>query len=81
MYKLSPSLLAADFGILKQQLEELDKANVPYLHLDIMDGVFVPNLSFGLAVVQSIRKYTKIIFDVHLMIIEPERYVEQFAKA
>lgn len=81
MYKLSPSLLAADFGILKQQLEELDKANVPYLHLDIMDGVFVPNLSFGLAVVQSIRKYTKIVFDVHLMIIEPERYVEQFAKA
>lgn len=81
MYKLAPSLLAADFGILKQQLEELERADVPYIHLDIMDGVFVPNLSFGLSVVQSIRKYTKMVFDVHLMIIEPERYVEQFAKA
>lgn len=81
MYKLAPSLLAADFGILKEQLQELEKANVPYIHLDIMDGVFVPNLSFGLSVVQSIRKYTKMVFDVHLMIIEPERYVEQFAKA
>lgn len=59
MYKLAPSLLAADFGILKQQLEELERADVPYIHLDIMDGVFVPNLSFGLSVVQSIRKYTK----------------------
>lgn len=81
MYKLAPSLLAADFGILKEQLQELEKANVPYIHLDIMDGVFVPNLSFGLAVVQSIRKYTKMVFDVHLMIIEPERYVQQFVKA
>ena len=50
MYKLAPSLLAADFGILKQQLEELERADVPYIHLDIMDGVFVPNLSFGLSV-------------------------------
>ena len=81
MYKLEPSLLAADFGIIKEQLAKLDEAKVPYLHLDIMDGVFVPNLSFGLAVVESIRKYTKMVFDVHLMIIEPERYVEQFAKA
>ena len=79
MYKLAPSLLAADFGIIKEQLAKLDEAKVPYLHLDIMDGVFVPNLSFGLAVVESIRKYTKMVFDVHLMIIEPERYVEQFA--
>lgn len=81
MYKLAPSLLAADFGILKEQIAQLDEAKVPYLHLDIMDGVFVPNLSFGLAVVESIRKYTKMVFDVHLMIVEPERYVEQFAKA
>ena len=81
MYKLAPSLLAADFGIIKEQLAKLDEAKVPYLHLDIMDGVFVPNLSFGLAVVESIRKYTKMVFDVHLMIIEPERYIEQFAKA
>lgn len=80
MYKLAPSLLAADFGIIKEQLAKLDEIKVPYLHLDIMDGVFVPNLSFGLAVVESIRKYTKMVFDVHLMIIEPERYVEQFAK-
>lgn len=81
MYKLSPSLLAADFGILKEQLGKLDAAKVPYLHLDIMDGLFVPNLSIGLTVVQSIRKYTKMVFDVHLMIVEPERYIEQFAKA
>ena len=81
MYKLSPSLLAADFGILKEQLAKLDEAKVPYLHLDIMDGVFVPNLSIGLTVVESIRKYTNMVFDVHLMIVEPERYVEQFAKA
>ena len=81
MYKLAPSLLAADFGIIKEQLAKLDEAKVPYLHLDIMDGFFVPNLSFGLAVVESIRKYTKMVFDVHLMIIEPERYIEQFAKA
>lgn len=81
MYKLSPSLLAADFGILKQQLQELEQAGVPYIHLDIMDGVFVPNLSIGLTVVESIRKYTKMVFDVHLMIVEPERYIEQFAKA
>ena len=65
MYKLAPSLLAADFGIIKEQLAKLDEAKVPYLHLDIMDGVFVPNLSFGLAVVESIRKYTKMVFDVH----------------
>lgn len=81
MYKLSPSLLAADFGILKQLLQELEQAGVPYIHLDIMDGVFVPNLSIGLTVVESIRKYTKMVFDVHLMIVEPERYIEQFAKA
>lgn len=62
MYKLAPSLLAADFGIIKEQLAKLDEAKVPYLHLDIMDGVFVPNLSFGLAVVESIRKYTKMVF-------------------
>ncbi len=80
MYKLAPSLLAADFGILKQQLQELEKAGVPYIHLDIMDGLFVPNLSIGLTVLESIRKYTKMVFDVHLMIVEPERYIEQFAK-
>lgn len=81
MYKLSPSLLAADFGNLKDQLELMEKAGVPYLHLDIMDGLFVPNLSIGLTVVESLRKYTEMVFDVHLMIVEPERYVEQFAKA
>lgn len=81
MYKLSPSLLAADFGNLKEQLQIMEKANVPYLHLDIMDGLFVPNLSIGLTIVESIRKYTNMVFDVHLMIIEPERYVEQFKKA
>ena len=59
MYKLAPSLLAADFGIIKEQLAKLDEAKVPYLHLDIMDGVFVPNLSFGLAVVSLFANIQK----------------------
>ena len=82
MYKLAPSLLAADFGIIKEQLAKLDEAKVPYLHLDIMDGVFVPNLSFRSCCCWVYSQiYKKWFFDVHLMIIEPERYVEQFAKA
>ena len=80
-HKIAPSLLAADFLNLQRDVEMINGSEADWLHLDIMDGVFVPNLSFGLAVVESIRKYTKMVFDVHLMIIEPERYVEQFAKA
>ena len=77
-YKLSPSLLSADFGIVKEQLEILENAGTPYIHLDVMDGVFVPNISFGIPVIKSLRKHTKMIFDAHLMIIEPERYIKEF---
>lgn len=79
--KLSPSLLSADFAILGEQIACVEKANVPYLHLDVMDGVFVPNISFGIPVIKGIRKASNMVFDVHLMIVEPEKYVEAFRQA
>ena len=76
-----PSLLLCDFGDLKTELCQLEQAGVEALHLDVMDGVFVPNLSYGLPVVKGIRDHTELPLDVHLMIAHPEQYLAQFSEA
>jgi ribulose-phosphate 3-epimerase len=78
---VEPSLLASDFGNLESEIRRLEAAGARCLHLDIMDGHFVPNLSFGLPVVEAIRRVTRLPLDVHLMIAEPGRYVERFRRA
>lgn len=77
---LSSSILSADFSILGDQIQEAFKAGSEYIHVDVMDGVFVPSISFGMPVLKSIRKATKAVLDVHLMIVDPIRYIDEFAK-
>lgn len=81
MIKIAPSLLAADMGDLRAQVQKVEDAGVDYLHLDVMDGTFVPNISYGPAVVKALRPNSKLFFDVHLMVQEPGRYLEEFVKA
>ena len=76
---LAPSILSADFAKLGEQLELLDRAGAQYVHIDVMDGVFVPNLSFGTTIVRGLRECTDLFFDVHLMIVNPIKHVERFA--
>ncbi|MBR6902892.1 MAG: ribulose-phosphate 3-epimerase [Clostridia bacterium] len=80
MIKIAPSVLTADFLSLKDDIKKLEEAGVDMLHLDVMDGEFVPNISFGNPVIKSIKAHTKLPLDVHLMIDRPHRYIDEFAK-
>ena len=77
----APSLLAADFSKLREEIQEVEKCGAEYLHLDVMDGNFVPNISYGAPVISAIRPYSNLVFDVHLMVEEPDRFIKDFVGA
>lgn len=81
MVKISPSVLASDLSNLASEVAEIEKAGAELVHLDVMDGVFVPNMSFGMPVIEALRKHSGMFFDVHLMIVKPENYAKRFIDA
>ncbi len=81
MVKISPSVLACDFARMGEEVQKIEKAGAEWVHLDVMDGIFVPNISFGIPVIAALRPHSSLVFDVHLMIEEPIRYIGEFVKA
>ena len=79
--KIAPSILAADYATFASELKRIEETSAEYVHIDIMDGQFVPNITFGADVVASMRKHSKLVFDCHLMVVNPERFVDAFAQA
>ena len=78
---LSPSILAADFAILGEQVKQIEEAGSQFIHLDMMDGLFVPSISFGMPIIESLRPVSNMVFDAHMMVVDPERYIKQVRKA